>query len=246
MPKNPTTEEQQQFSLYGKPLPYLVKRSDRRTLQISIHPDQNIVVHAPHKTSLADIHNILTKRAYWIDKTLRQLEKLPPSLGSRQWISGETHRYLGRQYRLDINQGKIKSIKLKNGFFQITVPDTNDKKMIESLMQQWYKEHAISIFEEHLQKCIHQSKSILELSQVTITLKIRPMKSRWGSCNNKGTINLNLELIKASIDCIDYVIMHELCHLKEMNHSKKFWQLLSQSMPDWESRKAKLSKLEIL
>jgi predicted metal-dependent hydrolase len=118
--------------------------------------------------------------------------------------------------------------------------------MIESLMQQWYKEHAISIFEEHLQKCIHQSKSILELSQVAITLKIRPMKSRWGSCNNQGKINLNLELIKAPLDCIDYVIMHELCHLKEMNHSKKFWQLLSQSMPDWERRKAKLSKLEIL
>jgi predicted metal-dependent hydrolase len=113
-------------------------------------------------------------------------------------------------------------------------------------MQKWYKKHAISIFEERLQKCIHQSKSILELSQVAIKLKICQMKNRWGSCNNKGTINLNLELIKASIDCIDYVIMHELCHLKEMNYSKKFWQLLSQSMPDWERRKAKLSKLEIL
>lgn len=245
MPRTTITEERQKFSLYGEEKSYVLKRGDRRTLQIAIHPDKTIIVHAPRKAELTEIDNILQKRNHWIDKTLRKLDQLPDPLPKRKYISGETHRYLGRQYRLKITKGQTNSVKLKGGYFQIVVPDPTDSAHIKVLLDQWYKDHAKSIFQKHLDECIHKTKAILDLGEHPINLKIRPMQTRWGSCSSKGNINLNLELIKAPSTCIDYVIIHELCHLREMNHSKKFWRLLSQCLPDWEKCKQKLAQLEL-
>ena len=245
MPKTPITEEKQQFSLYGETKFYLLKRGDRRTLQISIHPDKSIVVHAPRKVALTEIDNLLEKHNRWIDKTLRKLDQLPAPLPERKYISGETHRYLGRQYRLNITPGEPSTIKLKGGYFQITVPDPTDQNHIKALLQQWYKDHAKPIFQKHLADCIKKTQHILDLGDRPINLKIRPMRTRWGSCSSKGNINLNLDLIKAPPSCIDYVIIHELCHFREMNHSNKFWRLLNQCLPDWEQRQYKLSQIEL-
>ncbi|ANV89129.1 M48 family metallopeptidase [Picosynechococcus sp. PCC 7117] len=245
MPKAPITEEKRQFSLYGETLPYLLKRGDRRTLQISIHPDKSIVVHASHKVALTDIDNLLAKRNRWIDKTLRKIDQLPAPPSKRQYISGEIHHYLGRQYRLNITQGESNSIKLQGGYFQIIVPDPANRDHIKALLQQWYKDHATLLFQRHLAECIKKTQHILDLGDRPINLKIRPMRTRWGSCSSRGNINLNLDLIQAPPSCIDYVIIHELCHFREMNHSKKFWRLLSQCLPDWEQRKQKLAQTEL-
>ncbi len=92
---------------------------------------------------------------------------------------------------------------------------------------------------------LDKTKAIPDISDRPITLKIRPMRTRWRSCSSKGNINLNLDLIKAPPTCIDYVIIHELCHLREMNHGKQFWRLLSQCLPDWEKRKQRLTQLDL-
>jgi len=245
MPKLPPIEEQHQFALYGEPVSYLLKKGDRRTLQIAIHPDKTIVVHAPHNARQEQINAILHRRNHWIDKTLRELDQLPPPLPPRQYIPGETHRYLGRQYRLHIKHGEPGSIRLQGGYFQIFVPNPDDPRKIEALLNQWYRDRAQPVFHKHLQDCIQQSKAILDLDPTAIDLKIRQMRTHWGTCSKTGTITLNLELIKVPSACIDYVIMHELCHLKELNHSPQFWQLLTQCLPDWESRKDRLSRVEI-
>jgi predicted metal-dependent hydrolase len=245
MPKLPPIEEQHQFALYGEPVSYLLKKGDRRTLQIAIHPDKSIIVHAPHNAEQEKINAILHKRNYWIDKTLRELDQLPPPLPQRQYIPGETHRYLGRQYRLYIKHGEPACIRLKGGYFQIFVPNPDDKKKIQALLEKWYRDHAQPIFQKHLEDCIQRSRTILDLDPAIVTFRIRKMRTSWGSCNHTGRLTLNLELIKAPSSCIDYVIMHELCHFREMNHSPQFWQLLTQCLPDWEARKDRLSKVEL-
>lgn len=241
----PIPSEKQEFSLYGKTMPYLLKRGKRRTMQISIHPNQEIVVHAPKQASMRQIEELLEKKQRWIGKTLQKLEQLPPPLPQRQYICGETHYYLGREYRLKISEGENQSIKLKGGFFEIIVPDKENKSEIAQLLRNWYEERAKIIFTQHFEKCLNQTRNILSLSEKPINLKIRPMRTRWGSCSNRGNINLNLELIKTPLNCIDYVIIHELCHFKQMNHSKDFWLLVSQCMPHWQKYKSQLDKIRL-
>lgn len=239
------TKENRTFFLYGEQQSYTLYRSDRKTLQITIDPNRNITVRAPKQTEIKEIEAVLDKRTPWINKTLKEVAQLPPPVPPRQWISGETHRYLGRQYRLRILEGDSPEVKLKGAFFQVTVPNTEDKAHIEKLMMQWYKDHAFPIFQQRLQQCQQQSKAFLGLHNTDIPLLIRLMKKRWGSCTSTGRIVLNLELIKAPLDCIEYVIMHELCHFKEMNHSSRFWRLLDQCLPDWKRRQKKLDRFEI-
>jgi predicted metal-dependent hydrolase len=240
--KNPTVE-QHALSKEGKSLRYGLQRSDRKTLEISVHPEGDVIVTAPHQTTIGTIEEKLKKRLPWIARNLLEVEQQPKQATPRQWVSGETHYYLGRQYRLKIIAHPESSIKLKDGFFYITLPDRSDKTKIQNMMGIWYKSHAQSIFQSRLDVCISSSKAILDVKNVDLV--IRKMSQRWGSCTPSGRILLNLNLIKAPIMCIDYIIMHELCHLAVMNHSKQFWRLLSQCMPDWEKRKAKLAIIEL-
>lgn len=227
----------------GKPLSYDLHRSDRTTLEISVHPDGRVAVTAPHDTDLEKIEAKVSKRVPWIERNLREVEQLPQPQAPRQWVSGETHRYMGRQYRLKVAIAEKPFVKLKGAFFLVFVPDKTDRDTIRGLMEAWYQDHARPIFEQRLSQCLRASKPFLEIEQVDLI--VRKMKSRWGSCTPTGRIVLNLDLIKAPVQCIDYIVMHELCHLAVMNHSAKFWSLLSKCMPDWEKRRLALSRIEI-
>ena len=158
-------------------------------------------------------------------------------------MSGETHRYLGRQYRLKVELGEIVSVSLKGAFFDISTPNKADTGSIQTAMEAWYLHHAYPIFEQRLNQSIQSSKPFLGLDRVD--LMVRKMSKRWGSCTPSGRIILNPLLIQAPIQCIEYIIMHELCHLAVLNHGTKFWQLLSKCMPDWEKRRQALSRMEV-
>jgi predicted metal-dependent hydrolase len=235
--------ERYSLTTKGIQLSYELYRSDRQTLEISVHPDGNVAVTAPHDTSLLKIEEKIRKRAIWIDRRIQEFEQLPPPLAPRQWISGETHRYLGRQYRLKVEIGEIPSVKLKGAFFHVHVSDRTDTESICQMMEAWYRQRSRPFFEQRLSLCLRSSKPFLDLEKVDMV--IRKMQTRWGSCTPSGRIVLNSDLIKAPTPCIDYIIMHELCHLQVMNHSPKFWQLLAKCMPDWEKRQQTLAKLEI-
>lgn len=235
--------EQRHFLLDGKPQSFTLKKSDRRrTIQISIKRNHEIIVYAPSKISTTELESILQKRNPWIQKHLSKLKQLPAPKTSSQWIDGEIHYYLGQPYSLRIIKGDRQKIELQAHFLQITVINPQDITIIQNLVEQWYRKQAKLLFRHRLEYCLSSSQTVLKLAQTHIPLRIRLMKTRWGSCSSLGRINLNLELIKTPIDCIDYVIMHELCHLREMNHSQKFWQLLNECMPDWQERKEKLKQ----
>lgn len=237
------TAERRSIQGRGKQLSYDLHRSDRSTLEISVHPDGRVAVTAPHDTDLEKIEAKVRKRFPWIERNLREVEQLPQPQAPRQWVSGETHRYMGRQYRLKVAIGEKPSVKLKGAFFHVLVPDKANVDAIREVMESWYRDHARPVFEQRLSQCLRVSKPFLGIEQVDLI--VRRMKSRWGSCTPTGRIVLNLDLIKAPVQCIDYIIMHELCHLAVMNHSAKFWSLLSKCMPDWEKRRLILSKVEI-
>lgn len=241
MPKIP--EENRSFLLNGMTQAYVLKRSDRRSFAIQIRPDLSIIVRAPKRAKIREIESLLGDRHHWITKNLAEIQQRPTPLPDYRWVTGEHHFYLGRTYPLVIIVGDRPSIQLQNDQFHLTVPNPEDPESIQSLMHRWYQTQAKALFRERLAQWVDQSQSILQL-QNPMPIRIRLMKTRWGSCSSRGNINLNLALIRAPLDCIDYVIVHELCHFREMNHSKKFWRLVTDCLPDWQHRKRRLRQLE--
>lgn len=217
-------------------------REDRKTLGITISPDKQIIVKAPKTKSDEDIYEKLRRKASWISRQIKYFDSLPPSVKERQFVSGETHKYLGKQYRLKVIRSDEKKVCLKGGYIRVLIPDVSDKKRIEILLNKWYRKQADKRFRIYLKECY----SIIQKYDVPYPdLYIQKMKTRWGSCSINGRITLNINLIKHSSLSIKYVIMHELCHLKYHNHNKDFYQLLKRVMPDWEKRKYKLDHTEI-
>lgn len=219
-------------------IPYTYRLSKRKTLAINVHPDLAVEVVAPLETPLEVIRTRVAKRGAWIQKAWREFELYLPKQPPRRYINGESHRYLGRQYRLHAEQGDKNSVKCLRGYLRVTSDHEPTPDSIKAQLEGWYREHAHRVFRERLAEC-SKIASLEGIQQPPLT--IRKMASRWGSCSNKGRINLNLELIKATRECIDYVIMHELCHLKEQHHGPRFWHLLEKLMPDYRERRKRLN-----
>jgi predicted metal-dependent hydrolase len=161
----------------------------------------------------------------------------------KRYLPGETHLYLGRQYRLRVKESEDKSVKLIGSFFYVMTPTPKQPQAIEDAMKLWYHSHAADIFGKRIEHCFTIAPSIRLHSNVAI--RVRKMERRWGSCSQSGIITLNTDLVKTPIHCIDYVIMHELCHLSIHNHSPAFYRLLGRCMPDWKTRKDRLESMVI-
>ena len=227
---------------------YALTYAPRKTLAIDVHPNLQVTVQAPEGVALTDIEAKVRKRGPWILRQQRQFETYLPKLPPRQYLSGETHRYLGRQYRLKVveiepeNGMHDPGIKLSRGYFHIVVPDKTDTEQVKALLTTWYRRQAGRVFKEQLDRCFTKVR-FLDLPYPELV--IRQMTSRWGSCTPEGKILLNLKLIQVPKDYIDYVIMHELCHLKELNHTSHFYDLLNRVMPNWRARREKLNAMEV-
>lgn len=216
---------------------FSVRFSDRKTLGITVTPDCEVLVHAPEDTTLATIQEKVIKKAPWILKQQKFFLSFSPKTIEKKFVSGETHLYLGRQYRLKILKVAQESVKLKGKFIIVS---TNDRQHAKELLSAWYLHNADNKISAIAQPLIEKFRKY-KIKQNSFVLK--PMKLRWGSCSLNGKISLNSDLIKAPKGCIEYVIIHELCHLIYPNHSQKFIALLTKEMPDWEKWKDKLERL---
>ncbi len=227
---------------YGtKTIEFQIRRARRKTLAIEVHPDSTVILIAPEETSIEDLKAKVIKRAKWIVKQQEYFEQFLPHTPSRDYVSGETHYYLGRRYILKVISENSNAVKLKAG--QIMVYTTNPSpSKVKSLLAAWYYNHAKNKFETVLQEV----KPKFQQDDISIgDLQIQRMKKRWGSCTSNGKITLNPELIKAPTKCIEYVIIHELCHIKVPNHSKAFYNLLEEKLPNWEKWKMRLEKIMV-
>lgn len=219
-------------------IPYCFRLSRRKTLAISVHPDLSVTVNAPQDTDPDTIREYVIRRGGWIAKAWRDFEQYLPKQPPRRYLSGETHRYLGRQFRLKLERGEVESVKCLRGYLWVTTRDEPTPERAKVLLDSWYRARAKAVFAERLH-CCHQR---VEREGIPLpSLALRHMSGRWGSFSASGRITLNLELIKAPKDCIDYVIMHELCHFKEKHHGPRFWTLLLRFMPEFEKRRKKLN-----
>lgn len=213
----------------------------RERLSISVHPDGTVTALAPVTRSLDEVLAHLNRRRSWIARQRRHFQKYQPLPAEKRYVPGETHLYLGRQYRLRVRCSEDASVRLLGRFFEVCVRAPKEPQIIAAAMQQWYRSHAERIFRDRMKACL-QAASALKL-HVDVSLRIRPMDRRWGSCSRAGLITLNTELVRMPLHCIDYVIMHELCHLSVHDHSPAFFRLLGRCMPDWRQRKERLDSL---
>lgn len=208
-----------------------------RKIVIKVHPDCRVVVAAPEDAELKDVQNALTKRSRWIYEQIREFKKLQEHALPRQYVSGESHYYLGKQYLLKVEQqpGAAQSVKMTRGRLEVSVKQKSPEK-IRALLDEWYKARAKETFAKRLTAMLEQALWVPDKPSI----RVLTMKTQWGSCSPKGLITLNPLLVKAPRECIDYVILHELCHIAEHNHSERFYRLMGQVMPNWEKTKEKL------
>lgn len=218
-------------------IPVSVEFRSRKRLTISVHPDGLVTAFAPVGCSLEQVVARLNRRSSWIARQLRHFAAYQPLPTAKRFVSGETHLYLGRQYRLRVSRANDESVKLRGRYLNVSVRTPREVGCVRAALDRWYRAHAQPIYRDRLVRCL---ESAPRLRRVEPTLRIRQMNGRWGSCSKAGTITLSRELIKAPLHCLEYVIMHEVCHLIIHNHSHAFFRLLSRCMPDWEKRKQRL------
>jgi predicted metal-dependent hydrolase len=219
---------------------YTLEYKPRKTLAIEVHPDSSVHVIAPEMSSLASIEAKVIKRGSWITKEQQKFKGYAPALPQRQYVAGESYRYLGKQYRLKIIRGE-KAIRLYRGKLELSLPDITDTKQKEMLLNDWFRRQALRVFRERFDLCLKRAKGFGIKHDGQFGLRV--MAKRWGSCSKDGRILLNPALIHAPKECIDYVITHELCHTVIHNHSDNFYLLLAQLIPDFDRRKSDLNRL---
>jgi len=228
----------------SKQIDFNLEYSNRKTLGITVKPDLSVLVKAPVDTTLEKVEEKLRKKASWIIRQKSFFLTFYPKTPAKKYVGGETHLYLGRQYQLKVKSEKFKvineEVKLKGRFLEII---TNDKNNVKKLVEEWYLVKAKSKFYEIALPLFEKFVKTHNLSLLTFHLSLRSMPTRWGSCTPKGKIILNPELIKAPKGCIEYVIIHELCHLVHHDHTQRFIDLQTKEMKDWEKWKMKLEKL---
>jgi predicted metal-dependent hydrolase len=216
-------------------LAYTIKKSaKRRKLTITVERDRSVIVHAPEGTADEKIHQVVESRRQWIFEKIGHPQKyhdLPHAPG-KELVSGESALYLGRQYRIEMVKTGLSQIQFAQCFF---IPAMQGEKRAEAL-REWYIEKAKEKITPRVQR--HAGDLGVDVAEV----KIVDNRYRWGSCTLKDNVNFNWRLIKAPMFVIDYVIVHELAHLIEANHTPRFWNIVRTQAPLMDKAKAWLKE----
>ncbi|MDD2871142.1 MAG: SprT family zinc-dependent metalloprotease [Candidatus Gracilibacteria bacterium] len=228
----------QNISFGTKIIEFTLLQLDRKTLAIEVTPDMDVIVRAPESIRLDSILDRVRKKAPWIIKQINFFKDFHPKLTPRKYTSGETFLYLGKQYILKVEKTEENEcVKLKGKFFMVFVKNI---KNTEKIVNEWYLNNAKEKFKVYSELIIQKFEN---LNVKPNRISIRKMNSRWGSCSKKGNITLNSDLIRAPRGCIEYVLTHECTHLLEFGHTKRFYEIQTSQMPDWEKWKNKLENL---
>lgn len=224
----------------GKPMEYHLRFSRRRrTLGIAVYPGGQVAAIAPAGTTLEQIDEKIRRRAAWIWKQLDYFHIHAPLTPPRQYLPGETHLFLGRQHRLRLIQADRTQVTRTRGWIRVAGPAPENPEWVKSVLDRWYREAARDCFEGVVESW---SQPFRLKGDPAPRIIVRTMAGRWGSLSPMGNMTLNARLIEVPLACIEYVILHELCHLVHNRHSPAFFALLRRHMPDWETRKQRLEK----
>jgi predicted metal-dependent hydrolase len=224
-------------------IPYEIRRSASRvTVSIAVEPSGGVVLTAPRTAAVERLDRLVLTKAPWIVQKLRRRSDLPPA-PIREFISGETFLYLGRQYRLriELDSPQIGPLTLEHGWLRLHVPSLLEEQhragYVRAALLDWYIRKATTRLPARV--ALWSKKLDVPLPRVLI----REPKKRWGSCHPSGLVRLNWRILQAPARLVDYVVAHELCHLLHEGHGRAFWATLGRAMPDYEVRRASLSQL---
>lgn len=221
---------------------YQVNRIGSRKQKIAIHvyPNGEIQVDAPADADPARIIDAVRVRARWISKRLGEIRERNLHVLPREYVSGESYFYLGRRYllKVTVTSGKGGGAKLSGRYLHVTSP-TAERTTIKRYVKEWYRTRAKETFARRLNALAGQITWLRDIPPI----RLLTMRIQWGSCSPKGVLVFNPNLVKAPRECVDYVILHEICHLKEHNHSQRYYRLLAELMPDWVFQKTRLDGL---
>lgn len=226
-------------------IPYRVERrfpepGKTRKVSIRVTPNSSVIVRAPEDARKNDIHDAVMKRAKWIYDRLQTFDAQKAHVQPRRYVSGDMQFYLGRRYVLKVieNSDSTAGVKMQRGQLLVSLP-VHSADQVRALLREWYQTRAHHVFNTRLEQLLPQVRWVTEKPK----FRILPMEKQWGSCSARGTLMLNPHLVKAPRNCVDYVILHELCHIKEHNHGDRFYRLLGQQMPEWKRTKQQLDDM---
>jgi predicted metal-dependent hydrolase len=220
-------------------LRFSLVRSARRTLRITVAPDGSVRVHAPVKAAEDEICRRVARRGGWISRQLQRFDQWRPRTPPRQYLSGETHLFLGRQYRLLVTSEGAPDVRIDGDRLVLAVREDRSFVHRRTLLQHWYTLQSHQIFPERLNIAI---APFLRLGIARPRLIIRVLARRWGSYTAAGNLVLNRDLVQAAPHLIDYVVTHELAHAVHPDHGSEWQDLLTRTMPDWRERKQDLER----
>lgn len=232
-------KEKQKFIFGSHIYHYDLVMEERKTLSLTVSPNLEILVKCPIKAENDRIEKFLKRKWFWLEKQLHFFKKYQYSTYKKEYLSGESFFYLGRQYKLLVKHSKRDKVVLTKGVFLLeTTRNAQDKQYNKKLLTKWFREKTETVFRERFEE-IKEKFTYKNLPP----LIIRVMQKRWGSCLENGTVILNPKLIHSAKECIDYVIVHELCHVRYKSHDKRFYTLLKHHCPNWEKVKDKLERI---
>lgn len=212
-------------------------RTDRRALRIDVRPTGEVAIFAPAGEEIDEIQSRARRKGAWIFAQIDTISQRPKVTPKRRFISGETHLLLGRQYRLSIEQSDDPHVRLEGGRLVICARVPDDQPHCRRLLQTFYRLRAREVFRQRFEIVV---EPFVRKGLKRPSLVIRPMSKRWGSFTPSGRVVLNVDLVRASPQLIDYVICHELAHAFYPDHGEGWRALLETMMPDWEERKERL------
>ncbi len=246
--KSAVTRESRGSVRYGdNTISYAIRRQPgRKSSRIAIHvePDGRVLVDAPESAFEVQIRAAVAARARWIHSHVMAIRTRLAHILPREYVSGESLLFLGRRYRLKVaaSEDGSRSVRLRGGYIEVIAP-ARRPVLVRTALSDWYRESARATFAVRLEAIGGSLRWVRSLPAI----RLQAMKVQWGSCSPAGRLTLNPHLVKAPRECVDYVLLHELCHLKEHNHARRFYQLLDMHMPRWQQRKARLDSMaEIL
>lgn len=218
---------------------YELIRQPRKTLSLTVTPDLRLILKCPIQADSARIEAFLQKKWFWLEKQLSFFKKYQRKTYPKESVSGEGYLYLGRQYTLVVRYSHEDRVLFTRGQLIVhTTKDVMNGRHNKKLIDAWFTEKAAMVLHARFREIL----SRFDYQQAPI-LGIRDMKKRWGSFLNEGKIFLNPKLIHTPKACIDYVIVHELCHLTYQNHGTNFWKLLDEKYPGWKKVKERLETI---
>lgn len=234
---------QHRFAYGDEVIAFSLRRQTSRTVaRVAIHvePDARVLVDAPDAAPLADVLAAVKKRARWISQHVGAAKARLAHVLPREYVSGESLHYLGRRYRLKVivNAEAAVVARMRGAFITVTAPE-HAPTTIRSALDAWYRRRARELFADRLATVAAPLRWVQQLPPT----RLQFMTVQWGSCSPAGCITLNPLLVKAPRECIDYVLLHELCHLLHHNHSTRFYRTLDRHMPNWRAVKEKLDNM---